>query len=125
MNDLEIVPDVIHEKGSDETRLRDAILVIEKAKGGHCPYCNPSTRGKRKFQPVKLGDCKKLWIHGQQLSACLTLVSKITNRYTAKATAAMAAESKKMLGEQVNAMVSSGYMFEQDAESFRREYGLD
>jgi hypothetical protein len=82
-NDLVIIetdPAVVFEKNSADTRLKDALLVVEKAKGGVCPYCNPPTRGKRKFQPVKLADCKRLWDHGQQLTACLDLVSEARHR---------------------------------------------
>src|SRR5262245_24115659 len=69
--------DIVYEENSDKTRLRDALLVVEKSNRGlFCPYCNPPTRGKRKFQPVKLEDCKRLWDHGQRLSKCLTLVSE-------------------------------------------------
>jgi len=74
--------DIVYEENSERTRLRDALLVIEKSNHGTiCPYCKPPTRGKRKFQPVKLGDCKKLWDHGKWLSECMTLVSKAQHRY--------------------------------------------
>src|SRR5262249_22019447 len=73
----EIIPNVVYEENSEENKLRDALLVVEKAKGGHCPYCKPK---RPKFLPVKLADCKRLWDHGEQLSACITLVGKEQHR---------------------------------------------